>query len=145
MGIEINSFVLSFIFLLVGVILLGVIADEVTAITQQNTINNETVTLTNSSTTSLANSQLDSFTSLVNSSNTSQTYVEDTDYTVDLSGGSVTSLSPSGAALATYVYRDVGNSAARSLTVLITLFFTFGVFLASVGFAVKGLKDANIM
>lgn len=143
--VKMNDMLLSFMFLLVGVILLGVVADETTGATQANTVTNETISLTNGSTTSLANSQLDSFTSLVNSSNASQTYTRDTDYTVDLAAGSVTSLGPSGNANATYVFREVGNSTARSLTNLVIIFFAIGVFLASVGFAVRAFREMGLL
>ena len=145
MGMELNSMVMAFIFLLVGVTFIGVIANESTSITQQNTVVNETVALVNQSTLTLANNQLDSFTSLVNSSNASQTYVLNTDYTVDLDGGKVTSLSPTGAALATYVYRDVGNSTARTLINLILIFFAIGLLMTSAGFAMKGLRESGVL
>lgn len=139
---KINSFVMSFVFILVGVILMGSVADEVTSITQENTVTSESISITNQSTTSLANSQLDSFTNL---GNATANLTINTDYTVDLSAGTVTSLGPTGSYDADYVYREVGNATSRTLINLITLFFALGVMLAGVGFAVKGLRDAGVM
>lgn len=145
MGMELNSMIMAFIFLLVGVIFIGVIADEITAITQSNSIVNETVALVNGSSLNLANSQLDSFASLVNSSNSSQIYVLNTDFLIDLNGGILTSTNPTGAALATYNYRDVGDSTSRTLILLVIIFFAIGIFIASAGFAMKGLQDAGVL
>ena len=136
---------LGFVLLLVGIIFIGIVADEITRVNQANTVTNETITLTNQSVTSLDNSQLDSFTSLVNASNGSQVYTLNTDYTVDLSAGEITSLGPSGDANATYVYREVGSATARTLTNLVNIFFALGILGISIFVGLKGLRDMGLL
>jgi hypothetical protein len=142
---NINDFVMSFMFLLVGVLLISVIADETTGATQAVSVNNETITLVNGTGVSLANNQLDSFTSLINATNAADALTVDVDFTVNLPSGEVTSITGNaGGFNATYVYREIGNATARSLVNMILVFFAIGIFMASVGFAVKGLREAGV-
>lgn len=143
--VQLNMFIMAFVFILVGVVLLGSISNEIVRTTQANTVSDEQITLVNQSTTSLANNQLDSFTSLVNATNATDIQVLNTDYTVDTSGGSVTSLGPAGLFNATYIYREVGDNTSRTLVNLVILFFALGVLFAGIGFGIKALKEAGIM
>lgn len=141
---QMNDFIISFIFLLVGVVFVSVLATEITGVTQANSIL-ENISIANNTVTSLSHNQLDNFNSLVNATNTSDVFVLNTDYTVDGSAGTVTSLGPTGLARASYVYREVGDSTARSLTNLTIIFYVLGIFGAAVFFAIRGLKEAGVI
>lgn len=139
---EMKNVIFGFMVVFVGVVLLGAVADEQVRVTQANSVVNESVVLVNASAVSLDNNQLDSLSFV---GNASDTLTVNTDYTVDLSAGTVTSLGPAGTFNASYVYREVGSATARTLTSLITLFFALGVMGLGLAMALKGLRDAGVL
>lgn len=122
------------IFIIVAAVLAGSVADNQVAATQANTVTNETITLVNATAVSLDNNQLDSITSVVNASGVALTSAN---YTANLEDGTITSNGPAGAFNVTYVWREVGDSTARTLTDLVTLFFVLGAFLFAIGMLFK--------
>lgn len=125
------------IFIIVAAVLASSVADNQVAATQANTVTNESVTLINATAVSLDNNQLDSITSVVNATNASDTLALGVGYTANLEDGTITSLGRSGNWNVTYVWREVGDSTARTLTDLVTLFFVLGAFLFAVGMLFK--------
>lgn len=120
----------AFIFAIIGVALIGGLADSTVDATEAKTVVNETLAFVNGTTVSLANSQLDSFTSLRNG-----TVVLDAvsdDYSVNLDQGSVICLTSNSSIAdgdydATYVYRNIGDSSSRTLLLLVILFFALAI------------------
>jgi hypothetical protein len=119
---------MAFIAVVIGVSLLTSTANATTAATQQNSVVNESIVLVNATAVALDYNQLDALTTLANATNGTDTLTVNTDYTVDLSSGEITSLGRAGTFHATYTYRQVGNQVARTLTNLIVILFALGVF-----------------
>lgn len=134
---------MAFIFLIIGVSVIQPLADSTVDATEAKPITNESIALVNGTGTAAANSQWDSFTQL---SNNSRILVEDTDFTVNLGLGVVTlntldnTISDGNYDLS-YVYRNVGNSTARTLIILVILFFALAVLLGVIAILVPSFKD----
>lgn len=135
--------IIAFIAVVIGAAFMTSLANNVTSITQANTVINESTAFVNGSSVALDNSQLDSLTSITNGTAVLR---ETTDYTVDLAKG-VIAFSTLNTTLAdtnydvTYVYRDVGNSTARNLIVLVILLFAIGVFTTVLYFLSPQLRE----
>jgi uncharacterized membrane protein affecting hemolysin expression len=121
----------AFVAVILGIAFLTSIANDTTRVTQANTITNESITwASNGATVGLANNQLDSITSIKNSTGGS-ILTQGTNYTVNLDTGQLTSVNRNGTFLVIYAYRQVGNAAARNvLNVVLPMLFAIGVLLA---------------
>lgn len=141
-----RAVLVSFVFLVIAIALLGSTADSIFDTTTAKTVTNETITLQINTPVALANNQLDSFTKFYNGSAGTTSIVDTSNYSVDLDTGEVTLLDNvtygTGTGWqATYVYREVGNTSARTLISLITIFFAIGVFLMFLGLYSDTFRD----
>lgn len=135
---RLGIFISVFIALIVGVILVGVIADDVNENTQTDSTTNESFVALDNTFVALANDDLVSVSEVRNF--TQDVLVLTTDYTVDLPGGriniSTIEFNPTNTTYyADYVYeRDlfVSNATARTLLNLIPLFFVLGIAFAGI-------------
>ena len=135
--------IIFFITVIIGLVMFQVTADNVATISSTPTVTNETLTSVSMGVAeTLANDDLVSFTTLWN---TTGGAIPATNYTVDLSAGTVTvntnDVLVNGTNLkATYVYYAttyVKDSTSRSLVALITTLFAIGLLLAGVYYVFK--------
>jgi len=133
--------VVGFVLLILGIVFTQMIANSVTSATQANTITNESINwVANGATVSLTKNQLDSITSIKNSTGGSL-LTAPANYTFSLSQGTVTSVNRNGTFFVTYIYRDVGDSTSRSTLSLVVIFIALAVLLFIIAMMSPGFRE----
>jgi hypothetical protein len=121
----------AFIIAIVAIPLLSSLGDSQAAATQTLTAVNESVSLSNGTTTQLAHNQVQSITNVSNSTNT---LVLNTDFTANLNQGTLTLIvNKNGTYNATYTYKNVQDPASATIVNLSTLWFALAILFGVVG------------
>jgi len=140
---KMGPILVAFIGLILGITFLVALSNSTVDATEVKTVINESAVLGNNSATKLDNNQ---WVSVTRVGNTSTPLIQTTDYTVDLAAGEVTLASgnasvTNGTYDVSYTYRNVGNSSARTIVNLVTLFFSLAVLLFLIGALSPQFRD----
>lgn len=138
-----GGILIVFIFLIVGAIFLGQVANMMFEGKTLYTVTNESITIA-SGTGTVANTDIQTVTSFTNLSNA---YTIGTDTNFTEGSGTITTNAPDGTFNISYVfYPDlyVKNDSSRSIMSIITVLFAIAVLLGGIGYVVKLIRESGI-
>lgn len=137
---SLKPIILGFVFIVLAGVFIQSIANTTTDVTEIKTASNESITLVNGTPVSLANNQLVAVQRVANGSGAFYSG----NFTTNLPQGQITWTAGAlvGTFQTTYIFRQVGDGTARSLTTIIVLLFALGIFISFLAIQNEGFREA---